>query len=124
MSNDLRKCSGCGCVTDGRCHVDVAGFTCGQPLCDDCTHVDQRYSWTHEQKNALADMIEKLEAKLERAMGELKSFTDVSLYMQSSSSYSKHRHENSVTDTIWSQWSKQMRSSRRTLAELKEKRNE
>jgi len=53
VSNDLRKCSGCGCVTDGRCHVDVAGFTCGQPLCDDCTHVDQRYSWTHEPKNEL-----------------------------------------------------------------------
>jgi len=53
VSNDLRKCSGCGCVTNGRCHVDVAGFTCGQPLCDDCTHVDGRYSWTHEPKNAL-----------------------------------------------------------------------
>lgn len=53
MSNELKKCSGCGCVTDGRCHVDVAGFTCGQPLCDDCTHVDQRYSWTHEPKNEL-----------------------------------------------------------------------
>ena len=53
MSAELRKCSGCGCVTDGRCHVDVAGFTCGQPLCDDCTHVDGRYSWTHEPKNEL-----------------------------------------------------------------------
>ena len=53
MSDALKKCSGCGCVTDGRCHVDVAGFTCGQPLCDDCTHVDQRYSWTHEPKNEL-----------------------------------------------------------------------
>ena len=53
MGDALKKCSGCGCVTDGRCHVDVAGFTCGQPLCDDCTHVDQRYSWTHEPKNEL-----------------------------------------------------------------------
>jgi len=53
MSDDLKKCSGCGCVTNGRCHVDVAGFTCGKPLCDDCTHVDQRYSWTHEPKNEL-----------------------------------------------------------------------
>jgi len=53
MDDALKKCSGCGCVTNGRCHVDVAGFTCGQPLCDDCTHVDQRYSWTHEPKNEL-----------------------------------------------------------------------
>ena len=53
MGDALKKCSGCGCVTDGRCHVDVAGFTCGQPMCDDCTHVDQRYSWTHEPKNEL-----------------------------------------------------------------------
>jgi len=53
MNNELRKCSGCGCVTNKRCHVDVAGFTCGQPLCDDCTHVDQRYSWTHEPKKEL-----------------------------------------------------------------------
>ena len=53
MSDGLKKCSGCGCVTDRRCDVDIAGFTCGQPLCDDCTHVDGRYSWTHEPKNEL-----------------------------------------------------------------------
>jgi len=53
MSDDLKKCSGCGCVTNGRCHVDIAGFTCGQPLCNSCTHVDKRYSWTHEPKNEL-----------------------------------------------------------------------
>ena len=46
-----KKCSGCGCVTTGRCNVDVAGFTCVQPLCDACTHVDQSYGWTHEPKN-------------------------------------------------------------------------
>ena len=31
----------------------VAGAYCGQPLCDDCTHVDGRYSWKHEPKNEL-----------------------------------------------------------------------
>jgi len=63
MSEDLGRCSGCGCVTDGRCHVDVAGFTCGQHLCDDCTHVDQRYGWTHEPKSALVminDLVKRL----------------------------------------------------------------
>ena len=53
MSNDLRKCSGCRRVTNRKCNVDVAGFICGQPLCDECTHVDKRYSWTHEPKNEL-----------------------------------------------------------------------
>ena len=53
MIDGLRKCSGCGYLTYSRCNVDVAGFTCGQPLCDECTHVDQRYSWTHEPKNEL-----------------------------------------------------------------------
>ena len=108
MSDGLKKCSGCGCVTDRRCDVDIAGFTCGQPLCDDCTHVDGRYSWTHEPKNELvkrlrdgtvfvaspaagvsgvisefktdalcdeaADMIEELEAKLEKAVTALKFY--------------------------------------------------
>ena len=53
MNDDLGPCSGCGYLTYRKCSVDVAGFTCGQPLCDDCTHVDQRYSWTHEPKNEL-----------------------------------------------------------------------
>jgi len=53
MIDGLRPCSGCGYLTYMRCHVDVAGFTCGQPLCDECTHVDKRYSWTHEPKNEL-----------------------------------------------------------------------
>jgi len=65
------------------------------------------------------DNYASLEAKLEKVMGELKSFTDVSSYMQSSASRNKHRHDNSVTDTIWSQWSKQLRSARRALAEIK-----
>ena len=52
MGDALKKCSGCGCVTNGKCDVDVAGFTCGQPLCDDCTHVDKSYSWTHEPKGS------------------------------------------------------------------------
>jgi len=65
------------------------------------------------------DNYASLEAKLGKVMGELKSLTDVSSYMQSSASRNKHRHDNSVTDTIWSQWSKQIRSSRRVLVEIK-----
>ena len=60
----------------------------------------------------------KLEAKLAKVLGELKVFIDVSSYMQESASYNKRKHESSVTDTIWSQWSKQLKFSRATLAEL------
>jgi hypothetical protein len=72
------------------------------------------------------DRIKELEAKLSKseallakALGELKVFTDLSTYMQASASYNKRKHESSITDTIWSQWSRQLKYARTIVAELK-----
>lgn len=63
--------------------------------------------------------IEELEAKLAKAVTELKMLTDVSKFMQSSTSHNKHRHNTVITDTIWAQWSKQLRFALTALAALK-----
>ena len=86
--------------------------------------------WESDEASALTNQaarrIEELEGKLSKseallakALGELKVFTDLSAYMQASASYNKRKHESSITDTMWSQWSKQLKFARTTLAELK-----
>jgi len=63
--------------------------------------------------------IEELEAKLAKAVITLKLLVDVSVMMQSATSHNKHRHNTVITDTMWAQWSKQLKYTRTTLAELK-----
>ena len=65
-----------------------------------------------------ADRIEELEAKLAKAVAGMMALTDVSTLMQSSSSHNRFRHNTTVTDSIWSQWSTQLKFARTTLAEL------
>ena len=62
---------------------------------------------------------ERLEAKLAKVVADMKSLTAVSTLMQSSASHDSFRHNSIVTDSIWSQWSKQLKFARTTLAELK-----
>lgn len=62
--------------------------------------------------------LSKSEALLAKAVTELKMLTDVSKFMQSATSHNKHRHNTVITDTIWAQWSKQLRFARTALAEL------
>ena len=75
--------------------------------------------WCQPKCDEAADRIEELEAKLAKAVTELKMFTDVSNLMQSATSHNKHRHNTVITDTMWAQWSKQLRFALSTLAELK-----
>jgi hypothetical protein len=65
-------------------------------------------------KAAMAD----LEAKLAKVLVEMRLLIDVSVLMQTSGSYNRHRHQHEITDTIWSQWSKQLKTARNTLASL------
>ena len=65
------------------------------------------------------DARKELEAKLAKAVTELKMFTDVSKLMQSATSHNKRRHNTVITDTMWAQWSKQLRFALTALAELK-----
>lgn len=67
---------------------------------------------------------DRLNADLERATTELKILIGVSTLMQSSASYDKRRHQNVITDTMWQQWSKQLKLARTTLAELKGQKDE
>lgn len=62
--------------------------------------------------------IEELEAKLAKVTTELKVLTDVSTFMQSSAYYDKRRYQSMITDTVWSQWSKQLKFAKGTIAEL------
>ena len=64
------------------------------------------------------DARKELEAKLAKAVTELKMFTDVSKLMQSATSHNKHRHNTVITDTMWAQWSKQLRFALTALAAL------
>lgn len=61
--------------------------------------------------------IEELEAKLVKVMAELKVLVDISTFMQSSAYYDKRRYQSVITDTVWSQWSKQLKFAKSTLAE-------
>jgi hypothetical protein len=83
-------------------------------------------SFSKRDHLAAADRIEQLvatcdelEAKLAKALTELKMLIDVSTLMQSSAAYDKRRHQNIITDTVWGQWAKQLKFARTTLAELK-----
>lgn len=80
-----------------------------EKACDEWAEVSQ----SNYQRAKLA------EAKLAKAVTELKMLTDVSKYMQSSTSHGKRRHITIITDTLWSQWSKQLRIALKFLAELK-----
>lgn len=66
----------------------------------------------------LLTRIKELEEKLTNAVAGMTALTDVSTLMQSSASHNKFRHNTTVTDSIWSQWSKQLKFARTTLAEL------
>ena len=46
-------CAGCGKLTTGMCWTDCGMSLCGAPLCDDCTHVDQKYGWVHRPRAIL-----------------------------------------------------------------------
>ena len=63
--------------------------------------------------------LSKREALLAKAVTELKMLTDVSKLMQSATSHNKHRHNTVITDTIWAQWSKQLRFAITALEKLK-----
>ena len=67
----------------------------------------------------LASELAGVNGKLAKAVTELKMLTDVSVLMQSFASHDKHKHNTVVTDTLWAQWSKQLRFSRATIAALK-----
>lgn len=61
---------------------------------------------------------ESAEAKLAKAVAEMKSLTDASTLMQSSASYDRFKHNSIVTESIWSQWSKQLKFARTAIKEL------
>ena len=84
---------------------------------DDQEDYDALQEVTTELEQAEA-RIEELEAKLAKAVTELKMFTDVSKLMQSATSHNKHRHNTVITDTMWAQWSKQLRFALTALAAL------
>ena len=93
-------------------------------------HLDEREDWdalqevTAELEQAESDnilliaRIEELEAKLAKAVWDMKVLIDVSTLMQSSSTHNKFRHNTIVTDSIWAQWSKQLKSARTAFAKL------
>ena len=72
---------------------------------------------TAELEQAEARIVE-LEDKLVKAVITLKLLVDVSVMMQSATSHNKHRHNTVITDTVWAQWSKQLKYTRTILAEL------
>ena len=73
---------------------------------------------------AASDRIEELEAKLAKTVITLKLLVDVSVMMQSATSHNKHRHNTVITDTMWAQWSKQLKYTRTALAELSKERSD
>jgi len=73
---------------------------------------------TINQLAASDQRIEELEAKLAKALIELKMLIDVSTLMQSSAAYDKRRHQNVITDTMWAQWAKQLKFARTTIVEI------
>ena len=75
-------------------------------------------------KHEYRDRIEELEAKLEKVTTELKMLIDVSTLMQSSAFYDKRKYQSAITDTIWQQWSKQLKFSKGTIAKLKGQNDE
>ena len=72
-----------------------------------------------DARKELEAKLSKSEALLAKAVTELKMFTDVSKLMQSATSHNKHRHNTVITDTMWAQWSKQLRFTLTALAEMK-----
>ena len=121
MSDKLTHCM-CGCIYEEH--------EC--PYCNKVTDKDRieelekwkRY-WSGEIDTILAgradaeDRIEELEAKLAKAVAGMTALTDVSTLMQSSASHNRFRHNTIVTDSIWSQWSTQLKFARTTLTEMK-----
>ena len=75
-----------------------------------------------EQLAAINEELEaklsKSEALLAKAVITLKLLADVSVMMQSSTSHDRFKHNTIITDSIWSQWSKQLKYARTILAEL------
>ena len=100
MSDKLTHCM-CGCIYEEH--------EC--PYCNKVTDKDRIEEL--EKRNA------SLEAKLAKAVAGMTALTDVSTLMQSSASHNRFRHNTIVTDSIWSQWSTQLKFARTTLAELK-----
>ena len=72
-----------------------------------------------DARKELEAKLSKSEALLAKAVITLKLLVDVSVMMQSATSHNKHRHNTVITDTMWAQWSKQLKYTRTTLAELK-----
>jgi hypothetical protein len=50
----MAKCINCETETEGTCWVDCGMSICGEPLCDNCKHVDEHIgslrSWRHDFK--------------------------------------------------------------------------
>ena len=42
-----KLCVGCGKPATGMCWTDCGMSICGQPTCDDCHHIDEKYGWSH-----------------------------------------------------------------------------
>ncbi len=58
------------------------------------------------------------ERRLAKAVADMKALTDVSTLMQSSASHDRFKRNTIVTDSIWSQWSRQLKFARTTFAKL------
>lgn len=67
---------------------------------------------------------DRLQSDLERVTTELKMLIDVSTLMQSSAFYDKRKYQSAITDTIWQQWSKQLKFSKGTIAKLEGQNDE
>lgn len=52
---EVKNCCGCGKPTTGMCWTDCGMSLCGEPLCDDCIHIDEPYGWRHEPRHTLSD---------------------------------------------------------------------
>lgn len=54
MTAPDKLCAGCGEPTDGMCWTDCGMSLCGDALCENCTHVDEKYGWRHEPRALIA----------------------------------------------------------------------
>ena len=97
-------------------------------MTDGNTYVINKYLNELEDWDALQEVtaeleqaearIEELEAKLAKAVWDMKALIDVSTLMQSSSTHNRFSHNTIVTDSIWAQWSKQLKSAHTAFAKL------
>lgn len=83
--------------------------------------IDWQPSGAHACIQMLSDDLRDANAKLAKAVAALKPLVQICEIVRDGSGFRRGRHQHEVTDSQWSPWCKQIKTTRAALAEMEGK---